>query len=97
MSEGEVSKSDKDEVQVKSSFDFNQNLDNNIDRLRLPILLSKKIIWLLLALISLNHAFLYISPGILSRCITQIKYEMKLSDEAFGLFGTINGLGSLIG
>ena len=95
MSESDGSKSDKEEVQVKSSFDFNQNLDNNIDRLL--ILLSKKIIWLLLALIFLNHAFLYISPGILSRCITQIKYEMKLSDEAFGLFGTINGLGSLIG
>ena len=95
MSESDGSKSDKEEVQVKSSFDFNQNVDNNIDRL--PILLSKKIIWILLVLISLNHAFLYISPGILSSGITQIKYEMKLSDEAFGLFGTINGLGSLIG
>ena len=84
------------EVQVKSSIDYNQNSDNNNDK-SFIIILSKKIIWLLLVLISLNHAFLYISPGILSSCITQIKFELKLTDEAFGMFGTINGFGSLIG
>ena len=94
MSENESSKSDKEEVQVKSSLDFNQNFDSMH---RFPIILSKKIIWTLLILISLNHAFLYISPGILSSYITRIKFELKLSDEAYGLFGTINGLGSLIG
>ena len=87
--------SPKKEVSVKSSFDFSQNIDAN--EKAFPFVLSKKIIWVLLALISLNHSFLYISPGILSSCITQIKFEMKLSDEAFGLFGTINGFGSLLG
>lgn len=85
----------REEVPVKSSLDYSQNIDNN-EKL-FPIILSKKLIWVLLTLISLNHAFLYISPGILSSCITQIKFEMKLSDEAFGLFGTINGFGSLLG
>ena len=80
------------EVQIQSTFDFNQqNFKKN------SIILSKKIIWILLVLISLNHAFLYISPGILSSCITQIKFELKLSDEAYGMFGTINGFGSLLG
>ena len=87
--------SPKKEVSVKSSFDFSQNIDAN--EKAFPFVLSKKIIWVLLALISLNHSFLYISPGILSSCITQIKFEKKLSDEAFGLFGTINGFGSLLG
>lgn len=89
-------KDEKEEVQVKSSLDFNQTIDNNNDK-SLQIVLSKKIIWILLILISLNHAFLYISPGMLSSCITQIKFELKLSDEKFGMFGTINGFGSLLG
>ena len=80
------------EVQIQSIFDFNlKNYKKN------SILLTKKLIWILLVLISLNHAFLYISPGILSSCITQIKFELKLSDEAYGMFGTINGFGSLLG
>ena len=83
---------EKGDIQIKSSFDFNQNSyfrnSNN---------LSKKIIWILLILMSFNHAFLYISPGILSSCITRIKFELKLSDEAYGMFGTINGFGSLLG
>ena len=71
-----------EEIQVKSSFDFGSNnniYNNNFDK-PYPIILSKKIICILLTVISLNHAFIYISPGILSSCITQIKFEMKLSD-----------------
>ena len=96
MSENQNTKSDRDEkevVSVKSSLEFSQN---NTDKSSYT-LLSKKIIWFLMVLISLNHAFLYISPGMLSSCITQIKFELKLSDEAYGMFGTINGFGSLIG
>ena len=96
MSENSSPKADGDEVQVKSSLDYSSNIyNNNFDKY--PMVLSKKIICILLSLISLNHAFLYISPGILSSCITQIKFEMKLSDEEYGLFGTINGFGSLLG
>jgi MFS family permease len=89
-------KDEKEVVEVKSSLDFNNSSDNNSDK-SLPPLLSKTIIWLLLILISLNHAFLYISPGMLSSCITRIKFELKLSDEKYGMFGTINGFGSLLG
>ena len=96
MSEISSPKTDGDEVHVKSSLDYSPNIyNNNFDKY--PIVLSKTIICILLSLISLNHAFLYISPGILSSCITRIKFEMKLSDEAYGLFGTINGFGSLLG
>ena len=89
-------KDEKEVVEVKSSLDFNSSTDINSDK-SIPIRLSKKIIWFLLILISLNHAFLYISPGMLSSCISRIKFELKLSDEKYGMFGTINGFGSLLG
>ena len=85
---------DKEDIPVVLSEDFNKINDINKPP---KILLSKRKIWVLMILISLNHAFLYISPGILSSCITQIKFELKLSDEAYGMFGTINGFGALIG
>jgi len=97
MSSNLRKKSDNDEkedVPIKSSEEFNKINDINKPP---KILLSKKKIWILMILISLNHAFLYISPGILSSCITQIKFELNLSDEAYGMFGTINGFGALIG
>ena len=59
--------------------------------------LNKKIIWTLLFIISLIHGFMCISQGILSSCVTQIKQELNLSYEEYSLFGTLNGLGSLIG
>ena len=85
---------EKEDVPVVSSEDFSKINDVNKPP---KVILSKKKIWILMILISLNHAFLYISPGILSSCITQIKFELKLSDEAYGMFGTINGFGALIG
>ena len=85
---------EKEDVPVVSSEDFSKINDVNKPP---KVLLSKRKIWILMILISLNHAFLYISPGILSSCITQIKFELKLSDEAYGMFGTINGFGALVG
>ena len=84
----------KEDVPVVSSEDFSKINDVNKPP---KVILSKRKIWILMILISLNHAFLYISPGILSSCITQIKFELKLSDEAYGMFGTINGFGALVG
>ena len=85
---------EKEDVPVVSSEDFSKINDVNKPP---KVILSKRKIWILMILISLNHAFLYISPGILSSCITQIKFELKLSDEAYGMFGTINGFGALVG
>ena len=59
--------------------------------------LSKKIIWTLLFIISLIHGLMCISQGILSSCVRQIRHELDLSYEEYSLFGTMNGLGSLIG
>lgn len=85
---------EKEHIPIVSSEDFSKINDGNKPP---KVLLSKRKIWILMILVSLNHAFLYISPGILSSCITQIKFELKLSDEAYGMFGTINGFGALIG
>ena len=94
----ETSSPKNEEVPVKSSIDIEEKgvVHYNFDK-SFQQLLSKKIIWILMILISLSHALIYISPGILSSCITQIKIELDLSDEEFGMFGTINGFGALIG
>ena len=59
--------------------------------------ISNNIIWVTMILISIIHGLMCISQGILSSCVTEIKHELCLSDEEFSFFGTINGLGSLIG
>ena len=59
--------------------------------------LSEEIIWLLMSVISTIHGLMCISQGILSSCVTQIKTEFELSDKKFGMLGTLNGFGSLVG
>ena len=59
--------------------------------------LSKKVIWLLMYILSIIHGLMCIVPGMLSSCITEMKEEIQLTDKEFGLFGTINGFGSLLG
>ena len=59
--------------------------------------LSENMIWLLMFTISMIHGLMRITPGILSSCVTEIKNDFQLSDEKFGMFGTMSGFGSLIG
>ena len=59
--------------------------------------LSEEIIWLLMSVISMIHGLMCISHGILSSCVTEIKTEFYLSDEKYGMCGTLNGFGSLLG
>ena len=59
--------------------------------------INENIIWILMFIISLIHGLMCISQGILSSCVTEIKQELYLSYEEYSMFGTINGLGSLIG
>ena len=59
--------------------------------------LSEDVIWLLMSTISIIHGLMCISQGMLSSCVTEIKNEFELSDEKYGMFGTVNGFGSLIG
>ena len=68
-----------------------------INELQNKGMLSKDIIWVLMLVISLIHGLMCISQGILSSCVTDIKQELFLSDKNYGMFGTISGLGSLIG
>ena len=60
-------------------------------------LLSKSVIWLLMYILSIIHGLMVIVPGMLSSCITEMKQEIQLTDKEFGLFGTVNGFGSLLG
>ena len=61
-------------VKVKASTDI--NAQNNEPNCRIePLILSKSIIWFLVVLISLNSAFLSISPVILNSSKNQIKFE----------------------
>ena len=59
--------------------------------------LSEKVIWLLMYILSTIHGLMVIVPGMLSSCITEMKTEFGLSDKEFGMFGTVNGFGSLVG
>ena len=59
--------------------------------------LSEKIIWILMYILSTIHGLMVIVPGMLSSCITEMKSEFGLSDKEFGMFGTVNGFGSLLG
>ena len=59
--------------------------------------LNEKVIWLLMYILSIIHGLMCIAPGMLSSCITEMKREFDLSDKEFGMFGTVNGFGSLIG
>ena len=83
-------------VKVKSSNDMANPGSETNGRIE-TIVLFKSIIWLLLILISINHAFLSITPITMNRCKSRIKFELKLSYEAYDLLRSFNNLGSLLG
>ena len=59
--------------------------------------LSENVIWLLMYILSTIHGLMVIVPGMLSSCIVEMKEEFGLTDKQFGLFGSVNGFGSVIG
>ena len=59
--------------------------------------LAEPVIWLLMYILSIIHGLMALAPGMLSSCITEIKAEFQLTDKEYGMFGTINGFGSLLG
>ena len=59
--------------------------------------LAEPVIWLLMYILSIIHGLMVLAPGMLSSCITEIKAEFQLTDKEYGMFGTINGFGSLLG
>ena len=38
-----------------------------------------------------------ISAGLMSSATKEIKYSLKMNDAKFGIFGTLNGIGRVIG
>ena len=79
----------KNEIELYNNLKTKPDTNNNS--------LLQNIIWFLMAIISLIHGLLCISPGILSSYITELKKEFKLSDAKYGHLGTAYGLGSLLG
>ena len=67
------------------------------DNLKPKEKLSENVIWVLMYILSAIHGLMVIVPGMLSSCITEMKSEFSLSDKEFGMFGTVNGFGSLLG
>ena len=82
-------------VSVKTTNEINNS--NNYANIRIELILSKSIIWFLLILISLNSAFLSISPTILEHSQRQIKFELKLSVPMYDWLKAFYNLGSLLG
>ena len=82
-------------VEVKSTNEItNSNIEINS---KIELVLSKSIIWFLLILISLNNAFLSMSPTILEHSHRIIKFELKLTVQMYDWLKTFNNLGSLLG
>ena len=61
------------------------------------IILSKGLRWFILLILCLLHSFLGVSGGVFSSGVKVIKKELNLTDNQFGSFGSINGIGSIIG
>ena len=79
---------------------FSKKMNSKINRKSLTNSnnsLSEKIIWILMFILSLIHGLIFISPGILSSYVTELKKEFKLTDDKYGNLGTLYGLGSLFG
>ena len=69
----------------------------NITDMQTKAKLMDDVIWILMFIFSAIHGLMTISQGILSSYVTEIKEEFSLSYSEYSLFGTISGLGSLLG
>ena len=84
-------------VKVRSSSIDNNNQNNDANGRIELIALSKPLLWLIIVLISLNNAFLSITPIILQNFKNQIKFELRLTTQTYDLFRSFNNFGALLG
>ena len=82
-------------VKVKTTNEITNS--NNETNPKIELVLSRSIIWYLLILISLNTAFLSMSPTILQHSHRIIKFELKLSVQMYDWLITFYNFGSLLG
>ena len=61
------------------------------------VVLSKKVRWFLLYLLSFLAGVIGITGGVFSSGISKIKSDLSLTDEQLGLVGTFGGFGALVG
>ena len=84
-------------VKVRASSIDNNNQNNDASGRIDLITLSKPLLWLIIVLISLNNAFLSITPIILQNFKNQIKFELRLTTQTYDLFRSFNNFGALLG
>ena len=60
-------------------------------------LLSPKIRWVIMIIFTLLYVTLMLNVGIFNFAANTIKKDFKIKDEEFGLLGTFNGGGRIIG
>ena len=60
-------------------------------------LLSPKIRWVIMIIFTLLYVTLMLNVGIFNFAANTIKKDFKIEDEEFGLLGTFNGGGRIIG
>jgi predicted MFS family arabinose efflux permease len=75
--------------EIENELEKNKNNENKI--------LSRGLRWFILFILCLLHSFLGVSGGVFSSGVKVIKKELNLTDNQFGSFGSINGIGSIIG
>ena len=61
------------------------------------VVLSNKVRWFLLYLLSFLAGVIGITGGVFSSGISKIKSDLSLTDEQLGLVGTFGGFGALVG
>ena len=59
--------------------------------------LSRGIRWVLMIIFTLLYVILMFNVGIFTAAITQIKKDLSLEDNQYGLLGSYNGGGKIIG
>ena len=74
----------------------NSQIEKELEKEK-KVILSKSLRWFILLILCLLHSFLGVSGGVFSSGVTIIKKELNLTDNQFGSFGSINGIGSIIG
>lgn len=86
---------DKKGTSLKNSSHFLLLSNNYVNQNLKP--LSRKIRYLVFIIFCFMHSFLSISVGVLSSSILQIKKDLQINDNQFGIIGTSLGLGNIIG
>ena len=80
--------------------DSNNSLLSSISPIipkKIEVVLKRSIRWIIMLLYILINIIMMIDTGLFSSASTKIKYELKIDDKKFGLFGSCNHSGKIFG